>query len=279
MLIFHNIDKIQQFVSRQRDSGKSTGFVPTMGALHEGHLSLFRCCKAQNEVSIVSIFVNPAQFNDANDYRNYPRDVNHDIQKMENEGIDIAFIPSEKEMYPHPGGKEYNFGYLETIMEGRFRPGHFNGVALAVHRLFDIITPDRAYFGEKDYQQLVIIRQLVKELSLPVEIVACPTVREESGLAMSSRNGLLEPEDRKRASVIFKTLKQAAGLWNSHNIEQIKQWVRDTISREEGFNLEYFEIADANDLKIIKSRDEANRRVACIALYFKGVRLIDNIIF
>ena len=252
------------------------GLVPTMGALHRGHLSLIESAREQNEVVVVSLFVNPTQFNDRNDFMNYPRDTGRDMETLQHENIQLLFMPSTQEMYPEKDNRSFELIGLDQQMEGTFRPGHFQGVAQIITRLFDTITPDRAYFGEKDYQQLLIIKHLTRSLRLPVEIVACPVIREADGLPMSSRNQLLSPGQRVAAAIIPDTLKKAAGMIPGGNIPDIKKYVTESINSHPLAKLEYFEIIDAHNLKSLNNYSDADEAVACIAVRFGPVRLIDN---
>jgi pantoate--beta-alanine ligase len=276
--VFNNED-IRALITGSRAAGKSIGLVPTMGALHFGHLSIVDCCSKINDVTVVTIFVNPSQFNDPKDLENYPRDLDRDLRLLEQTCCDIVFVPSEKDVYPEPDCREFDFGSLDKVMEGLYRPGHFNGVARVVSRLFEIIKPDRAYFGEKDIQQLAVIRKLTGMLNIPVEIAACPTVRESDGLAMSSRNVLLDGEQRKSAVLINQTLKQAArkrGVMTG----DIKKWVTDTINSDPFLDIEYFEIVDGKDLQPVNDRDQLrDDLIGCIAVRAGRVRLINNIFF
>lgn len=262
-----------------RQTGGTVGFVPTMGALHNGHRSLLKKCKIENRISICSIFVNPTQFNDKNDLINYPRSLERDLQIVKEEGFDFAFCPDEKEMYPVSDTRKFEFGKLDQVMEGKHRPGHFNGVAQIVTKLFDAVCPDNAYFGEKDFQQMVIIKYLVRTLKLPVNVVACPTIREKDGLAMSSRNMLLNPEERKNAPIISQTLFKAVNLQNNYSVSELKEWVTEQINSSLLFTVEYFEIVDDLELQSIENWNEKRNKVGCIAARNNKVRLIDNIRF
>jgi pantoate--beta-alanine ligase len=262
-----------------RNAGKSIGFVPTMGALHEGHLSLMRCCRVQNDVAIASIFVNPTQFNDSTDLRNYPRMPEKDIEMLKREGCDIVFLPGENEIYPVPDTRLFDFGGLESYMEGRHRPGHFNGVAQVVTRLFDIVMPHRAYFGLKDFQQLAIVKKFVTDLQYPVEIIPCAIVRESDGLAMSSRNMRLNAEQRAHAVLISQTLFRAKEMAGFTPVAEIRNFVTDRINADPLLETEYFEIVDGVTLKPVGSWDEPGEKVGCIAVNVGQVRLIDNIVF
>ncbi len=259
--------------------GRSVGLVPTMGALHEGHLSLFRYCRNENNISVASIFVNPTQFNDPNDFKNYPRNLDKDIGIIEAEKFDYVFCPGADEMYPEPDERVFDFGKLGNVMEGKFRPGHFNGVAQIVTKLFDAIKPHKAYFGEKDFQQLTIIKYLVKTLELPVKIVPCPIIRETDGLAMSSRNVLLSADERKNAPLIFQILTKAKALQIDYSTNQLIDWVIEQINRNPFLKVEYFEIVDTKNLQPVTSWDEKCGIIGCIAVKAGNVRLIDNIKF
>lgn len=257
----------------------SVGLVPTMGALHEGHLSLVRRAVAENAVVVVSVFVNPTQFNDPKDLERYPRTLENDLKLLEPTGCDIVFAPGVEEVYPEPDLRKFNFGKLETVMEGKHRPGHFNGVAQVVSKLFDMVQADKAYFGLKDFQQLAIIKNMVKQLQLPVEIVPCAIIREESGLAMSSRNELLSDEQRRNAAAISETLVKAKELKAQKSVEALKEWVVNTINQNPFLNVEYFEIVDDEQLQTVGSWDEKNTQVGCVAVFCGKIRLIDNIVF
>ena len=297
---FTTVASLKQAVANAKSEGKTVGLVPTMGALHEGHLSLIRKAKEQNDIVVVSLFVNPIQFNNKEDLAKYPRTVDADcekIEKLENElqpggNVILAFIPSVEEMYPEPVKEEYHFGPLEEVMEGPQRPGHFSGVAVVVRRLFDIVEPKRAYFGEKDYQQLAIIRNLIEQIKYPIEIVACPIVRADDGLALSSRNMRLSPEARAIAPAINATLEQAAEMAECEDVDDVKEWVMDTLGSFHEVNAEqcpnglkfepeYFEIVNAKTLQPIENWEDAaeDGAVGCIAVWLDGVRLIDVVKF
>jgi len=254
------------------------GLVPTMGALHQGHISLIKKSKEENDVTIGSIFVNPIQFNNQTDLIAYPRPEAEDLDLLRKAGCDAVFMPSIEEMYPQKPLIKFNFGALEEVMEGAFRPGHFNGVAIVVSKLFNLIKPTNAYFGLKDYQQVAIITQLVKDLSYPINIIPCDTIRESDGLAMSSRNRRLSPEKLILASKIYQSLQMASSLLFSEEIEKAKQEVVDYYKGLPDFTLEYFEISDAETLQPVKNVKEHKKIVLCIAAYLDGVRLIDNIL-
>lgn len=278
MQVIKKIKDLKQEIKSQRNQGKTIGFVPTMGALHEGHLYLVDCAAQENDIVIVSVFVNPIQFNNPEDLKKYPRNLEKDSELLSRHNTDYIFAPDSYEMYPEQVTKTYDFGNLDKVMEGKFRPGHFNGVAVVVHRLFDIVEPDKAYFGEKDFQQLTVIRQLVKQENIPVEIIGCKIIREENGLAMSSRNQRLSPDLREKASLIYKTLKKAVEKSKNQTVLQVKRFVEERL-KELNINMEYFEIVDSDTLQSIKDWQESQNPRGCIAAYIGDVRLIDNIAF
>lgn len=255
------------------------GFVPTMGALHKGHLSLIHESVKENDITVVSIFVNPTQFNDSNDLKNYPRFLDKDIDLLKNTGCDFVFAPSSKEIYPEKDNRIFDFGNLDKVMEGKYRQGHFNGVAQVVSKFFNIVKPDVAYFGRKDFQQYVIIKKMVEILNMKVEIKACPIVRESDGLAMSSRNLLLTEEQRKNASFISETLFKARNITNKFSVKELKDWIVNTINTNPFLEVEYFDIVDDVELKSIISWQERNNKVGCIAVKVGEIRLIDNVNF
>jgi pantoate--beta-alanine ligase len=255
------------------------GFVPTMGALHAGHISLVEKAVSETEIVVVSIFVNPTQFNDPKDLERYPRTLNADLKLLEKTGCQIIFAPTAKEIYPEPDSRMFEFGALETVMEGKHRPGHFNGVAQVVSKLFDIVQPGKAYFGLKDFQQLAVIKEMVAQLNIPVEIVPCPIVREDSGLAMSSRNELLTADERKNAAVISQTLFETQKLTRQKSVRELAEWITSTINKNRYLNVEYVEIVDDRQLQPIKSWEENGGKVCCVAVFCGKVRLIDNIVF
>lgn len=275
--VFNYITDIQKFLKSEREKGHSVGLVPTMGALHEGHLSLVRRAEKENDIVVASVFVNPVQFNNSTDFEKYPRTPERDIEMLQNAGCDAVFVPSEKEMYPVPVTDKYDFGDLERVMEGVCRPGHFNGVAIVVRKLFEIVMPDRAYFGEKDFQQQAIIRKLVADLSLNLTIVPCDIVREKDGLAMSSRNMRLTPEERAVAPMIYKVLSEVAALKNSLSPDEMKKSALEKYADIKDFDIEYVEITDETNLKSIKSWDNCKNARIFVALQLGQVRLIDNL--
>lgn len=279
MLVFEKIKDTTSFLLEKKEHGQSIGFVPTMGALHQGHLELMRKAKKENDLLVVSIFVNPIQFNNAADLEKYPRDLEKDKTLLEELGCDVLFVPEVNEMYPEKATKQFNFGELEKVMEGAFRPGHFNGVAVVVEKLFDIVKPDRAYFGEKDFQQLAIIQRMVELEKIPVQIVPCPTIREKDGLAMSSRNERLTEAERKLAPFIAQTLNEAKSKISFMAPNEIRLLVENKFNDQPEFELEYFEIADDKTLQPTFDWTESQGIVGFIAAYLGKVRLIDNIRF
>jgi len=290
---FETVSSIKEAIAKAKADGKTIGLVPTMGALHEGHLSLIRRAAKENDVAVVSMFVNPIQFNNKEDLEKYPRTIDADLKLVEGvEGTVFAFVPSIEEMYPEPVKQEYHFGPLEEVMEGPQRPGHFSGVAVVVRRLFDIAEPKRAYFGEKDYQQLAIIRNLIEQIHYDIEIVACPIVRADDGLALSSRNMRLSPAARAIAPAIYDTLQQAAEMAEYEDVDEVKEWVMSTLASFHEVNAdqcpdglmfepEYFEVVNARTLQPIEDWDETGEdgAVGCIAVWLDGVRLIDVVKF
>lgn len=262
------------------ESKKVIGFVPTMGALHNGHLQLVKRCVSENDVCIVSVFVNPTQFNDKHDLEVYPRDVEADAKKLESVGCAILFAPTPEEMYTEEERDkvfEFDFGGLDQVMEGKHRPGHFNGVVQVVSKLFTLVRPTRAYFGEKDFQQLAIIRRMVEVMGFEIEIVGCPIVREESGLALSSRNALLSDEERKLAAHIHAVLKESVQFVSQTSLEELQKAVVDAIDAKEGLKTEYFSIVDGKTLRELDNWIQADYIVGCITVFCGKVRLIDNI--
>ncbi len=261
-----------------KKGGKTIGFVPTMGALHKGHITLLERAKKENDIAVVSIFVNPLQFNDKKDLAKYPRTLESDLEKLKAMECDMVFAPEVNEIYPNDDKKlEIDLGNLDKVMEGVHRPGHFQGVCVVVKKLFEIVEPARAYFGEKDFQQLAIIKFMVKKLKLPVEIIACPIVRDFDGLALSSRNVFLSSEERKNAALIPKTLFRLQTNKQKATVTELKQWVGNIIDSNPFLKLEYFEIVNAETLTSIQSWKEAKKLRACIAVKVGSIRLIDNI--
>ncbi len=279
MKILETAESIRSYRQSVGKSGKLVGLVPTMGALHSGHISLIEKAKTECEIVIVSIFVNPTQFNDPVDLKNYPRTTDKDIKMLTENGVDILFLPGIHEIYPHPDKRVFNFGPLEKVMEGRFRPGHFNGVAQVVSILFDLTQPHKAYFGQKDFQQLRIIRELRDQLDLSIDVISCPIIREENGLAMSSRNRRLSEKDKDIASLIYKTLKKVIEKKNRKSPSDLAAWAKKTINSHPSLEVEYFKIVNTDNLQPAKDWGGPGEQVACTAVKINKVRLIDNMIF
>jgi len=278
MLLTSTISEIKSHLL-QMGTGKKTGFVPTMGALHQGHISLVERAVNETDIVIVSVFVNPTQFNDQKDLERYPRNLKADLELLENTGCHIVFAPGVNEIYPEADTRKFNFGSLETVMEGKHRSGHFNGVAQVVSKLFDIVQPNKAYFGLKDFQQLAIIKNMVAQLHLPVEIVSCPIIREESGLAMSSRNELLTPEERKNAATISQTLFEAKKLKSEKSVHELAWWIAEIINKNPFLRVEYAEIVNGKTLQPVENWESTDEIVCCAAVFCGRIRLIDNIVF
>jgi pantoate--beta-alanine ligase len=277
MEIFKQIDPLKAFLKDQRLLGKSIGLVPTMGALHHGHLALIKASKEQNSLTVSSIYINPTQFNNPADLEKYPRTLDKDITLLSETGCDVLFAPDNNEMYSQKPFLKFDFSHLDKIMEGKFRPGHFSGVALVVSKLFHIVDPDQAYFGQKDFQQFVIIRQLVNDLQFNIALHCIPTLRESDGLAMSSRNLRLSTDHRQLAGIFYKALQQAkqkisAGM----PIAQVKETVEKLVNAQPHSQLEYFELADSSNLNLLNNVSDGNRPIMCIAGYIGDIRLIDN---
>ena len=277
MKIIHTIKDLQAELSVLKAQGKKVGLVPTMGALHAGHASLVKRSVNENEVTVVSVFVNPTQFNDKNDLVKYPRTLDADCKLLEACGATYAFAPSVEEMYPEPDTRQFSYAPLDTVMEGAFRPGHFNGVCQIVSKLFEAVKPHRAYFGEKDFQQLAIIREMVRQMQFDLEIVGCPIVREEDGLALSSRNARLSAEERENALKISQTLFKSRTFAATHTVGETLKFVEDAIAAVPGLRLEYFEIVDGNTLQKVDNWNQTSYVVGCITVFCGDVRLIDNI--
>ena len=278
MIVFHKIVDLQNELFKARKQGKKIGLVPTMGALHEGHASLVKRSVEENDVTVVSVFVNPTQFNDKNDLKSYPRDLEADCRLLESCRADYVFAPEGEEMYPVPDTRAFEFPPVSTVMEGAHRPGHFNGVCQVVSRLFYIVRPHRAYFGEKDWQQIAVVKAMVNYLGLAVAIVECPIVRDTDGLARSSRNALLTPGERAIAPRIYEALSQSVTYAKSHTVAETHDWVVSRINAVDGLDVEYFSIVDGDTLLDVSSWD-ASSVVGCITVYCgsRPVRLIDHI--
>jgi pantoate--beta-alanine ligase len=279
MKIIRHISELRELLLLARQDKRNIGFVPTMGALHEGHISLVKRCIIENEVCVVSIFVNPTQFNDKSDLWKYPRTLEADTRLLAESGCDIVFAPDEKEMYPETDTRVFDFGPLEQVMEGAHRPGHFNGVAQIVSKLFDVVQPNRAYFGEKDYQQIAIIHEMARQLAYnQIEIVTCPILREASGLAFSSRNTRLTEEQRVEAAKIYRTLFKARELTSKQTVQELKEWVITTINASPDLQVEYFDVVNGKTLQPISSWEDTDCIMGCIAVFCGKIRLIDNIL-
>lgn len=277
MIVVTTIDGLRAALASARTEGKSIGLVPTMGALHEGHASLVKRSVKENDVTVVSVFVNPTQFNDKGDLERYPRTLEADCTLLSALGTDYVFAPSVEEVYPEPDTRVFDFTPLDKVMEGIYRPGHFNGVAQIVSKLFMYVEPHRAYFGEKDFQQLAIIREMVRQEGFNLDIIGCPIVRETDGLALSSRNALLSTEQRHTALAISKALFASQEYAKQHTLATTKQMVEEAIAATEGLELEYYEVVDGNTLQPVHNWDETEYIVGCITVYCGKVRLIDNI--
>ncbi len=279
MKTVNKVADLQSEIALVKAKGGKVGFVPTMGALHEGHLTLVKQCKAENDFCVVSVFVNPTQFNNAEDLEKYPRTPEQDCELLASVGCDLVFLPEVNEMYPEPDTRVFDFGELEKVMEGKMRPGHFNGVAQVVSKLFEMVAPDVAYFGEKDFQQVAIIRAMVRQLNSPVQIIQVPIVREESGLALSSRNMRLTPEQAREAVNISRSLFASKELMEESEVEDTASAVVAAINQIPSLEVEYFEIVDGDTLQPVKSWSDSDYIVGCITVFCGDVRLIDNIIY
>lgn len=277
MKLIQTIKELRTELDGLRKAGKTVGLVPTMGALHAGHASLVKRAVAENDVVVVSDFVNPTQFNDKNDLLKYPRTLEADCKLLEACGASYVFAPSVEEIYPEPDTRQFSYAPLDTVMEGKYRPGHFNGVCQIVSKLFLIVEPTRAYFGEKDFQQLAIIREMVRKYPFDLQIVGCPIVREADGLALSSRNARLSDVQREQALQISKTLFASVEYGKDHTLAETLRFVEDSIEKAEGLELEYFEIVDGNTLQPVSAWEDSAYIVGCITVFCGEVRLIDNI--
>jgi len=279
MKVFHRIVDLQNALFEVRKEGKKVGLVPTMGALHEGHASLVRQSVKENDVTVVSVFVNPTQFNDKNDLKNYPRDLEADCRLLDSCKADFVFAPEVEDMYPIPDTRQFEYPPVSTVMEGAHRPGHFNGVCQVVSRLFYIVRPDRSYFGEKDWQQIAVVKAMVRQLGLSVKIVECPIVRDADGLAKSSRNTLLAADERAIAPNIYKALKASLNYAKTHTVQETHDKVVSDIDAIEGLKVEYFSIVDGNTLQDVEKWEDSPYVVGCITVYCgkTPIRLIDHI--
>lgn len=279
MEIINSVKELKDKLYIHKSQKRSVGLVPTMGALHKGHISLVEKCSKENDITVVSIFVNPTQFNDKNDLERYPRTLEADCELLENIKVDIVFAPSVEEIYPEPDTRTFSYPPTDTVMEGKYRPGHFNGVCQIVSKLFDLVEPDKAYFGEKDFQQVAVIRAMVKDKKYDIEIRQCPIIREDDGLALSSRNALLTNQERLIAVNISKVLKNSIEYSKNHRLNDTKEWVINQINSIEGLKIEYYEIVDGETLESIENWEDSNNIVGCITVFCGStpIRLIDNI--
>ncbi len=277
MKVIRTVSELRSTVEKARAKGRTIGLVPTMGALHAGHISLVDRARSENDVVVVSVFVNPTQFNNANDLATYPRTEEADCAKLEASGADIAFIPTVKEVYPEPDTRQFDLGQVAEVMEGAMRPGHFNGVAQIVSKLFAYSQPTRAYFGEKDFQQIAVIRRMAEIEGFDLDIVACPIMREPDGLAMSSRNVRLTPHQREVAPNIARILRESLEYAASNSLTATKQWVVDRINAYEEMEVEYYEIVDASTMQPVSNWADTESAVGCVTVWLGDVRLIDNI--
>ena len=275
MKTFDKVKELQQELANHKPS--EIGFVPTMGALHAGHRSLVEKARRECQIVVVSVFVNPTQFNDKTDLKNYPRTPEADLATLAQAGADYVLMPTTEEIYPEPDTRQFDFGLIDKVMEGATRPGHFNGVAQVVSRLFDIVKPGKAYFGEKDFQQIAVIKAMIKQLNLDVEIVECPIIRDTDGLALSSRNLLLTKEHRAAAPEIYATLKQCAEKAATLSPQQLTQWVIGEVEKSGLLKVIYFQAVDALSLQEVSSWEQSDRVQGCIAVQAGEIRLIDNV--
>lgn len=279
MKIIRNVSELESYVSHAHGEGKRIGLVPTMGALHDGHMSLVKRARKENDIVVVSVFVNPTQFNNPTDLATYPRDEESDFRLLAQENVDVAFAPSVDEMYPDGAvrTKTFDLGAAAEVMEGPRRPGHFQGVAQIVSRLFELVRPHNAYFGEKDFQQIAVIRNMVLTEKMEVNIVACPICRASDGLALSSRNALLTPGQRQIAPAIYRALNESIAYSADHSVAETRDFVVDQIEKQSEMQVEYFEIVDGRTLQPVDEWSESPYIVGCITVYCGKVRLIDNI--
>jgi pantoate--beta-alanine ligase len=279
MVVLKTIKELKATLEKARLEGKKIGLVPSMGALHNGHASLVKRCVAENGVAVVSVFLNPTQFNDKSDLERYPRTLEADCQLLESIGCNIVFAPEVKEMYPEEDTRVFSYPPTDSVMEGAFRPGHFNGVCQIVSKLFYAVEPDRAYFGEKDFQQIAVIKAMVRDLKLNVEIVPCPVIREENGLAMSSRNTLLTSEEKAIAPRIAQTLFASVEYAKTHTVAETHDWVVETINATDGLEVQYYSIVNGDTLEDVTSWEDYGFIVGCITVYCGAtpIRLIDHI--
>jgi pantoate--beta-alanine ligase len=280
MIVVSTVSELQTILNTFRND-KKIGFVPTMGALHEGHLSLVKQSVSENDVTVVSIFVNPTQFNDKNDLQSYPRTLNQDCKLLEPLGVTLVFAPTENEVYPEPDKRVFSYPPIDSVMEGAKRPGHFNGVCQIVSKLFEWVLPDNAYFGEKDFQQIAVIRAMIKDQGFRLNLCSCPIVREVSGLAMSSRNSLLSENEFNVAACIYKVLNESTNAFDAQSVVDVKYSVINKLNAIPELNVEYYEIVDGYTLQSVSDWNESEYIVGCITVFCgdRPVRLIDNITY
>jgi pantoate--beta-alanine ligase len=276
MLVLHKIDEIKAVVSQEKAKNKTIGFVPTMGALHQGHISLINYSKKETDITVCSIFVNPTQFNNQTDLKHYPRTPEADIKLLEDAGCDILYMPEVSDVYPENDIRKFDFGYLDTILEGATRPGHFNGVGQVVSILLEGVKPDKAYFGSKDYQQVMVVKSLVKQLNLKVDIIACPILREGDGLAMSSRNVRLNEQERLEAAAIPEMMKLGNQILKLYGIAEAKKYIVGVVETIPNMKLDYYEVCDAETLQPISEIKPNQKVLSLIAVFVGNIRLIDN---
>jgi pantoate--beta-alanine ligase len=276
MLVLHKIDEIKAVVSQEKAKNKTIGFVPTMGALHQGHISLINYSKKETDITVCSIFVNPTQFNNQTDLKHYPRTPEADIKLLEDAGCDILYMPEVSDVYPENDIRKFDFGYLDTILEGATRPGHFNGVGQVVSILLEGVKPDKAYFGSKDYQQVMVVKSLVKQLNLKVDIIACPILREADGLAMSSRNTRLNEQERLEAAAIPEMMKLGNQILKLYGIAEAKKYIVGVVETIPNMKLDYYEVCDAETLQPISEIKPNQKVLSLIAVFVGNIRLIDN---
>jgi pantoate--beta-alanine ligase len=276
MLVLHKIDEIKAVISKEKAKNKTIGFVPTMGALHQGHISLINYSKKETDITVCSIFVNPTQFNNPSDLKHYPRTPEADIKLLEVAGCDVLYMPEVSDVYPENDIRKFDFGYLDTILEGATRPGHFNGVGQVVSILLEGVKPDKAFFGSKDYQQVMVVKSLVKQLNLPVEIIACPILREPDGLAMSSRNVRLNEQERLEAAAIPEMMKLGNQILKLYGIAEAKKYINSVVATIPNMKLEYYEVCDAETLELLTEFNPKQKAVSLIAVFVGNIRLIDN---
>jgi len=276
MRVFDKINELKEYLAIQKEKGLNVGFVPTMGALHQGHISLIDISRKETDITVCSIFVNPTQFNNKADLTHYPRTPETDIALLQKAGCDALYMPDVKDVYPENDKRTFTFGYLDTILEAAHRPGHFNGVGQVVSILLEGIKPDKAYFGSKDYQQVMVVKSLVKQLNLAVEIIACPILREPDGLAMSSRNTRLNAQERLVAAFVPKMMQEAINLVKSTGIDAAKDYITNYVKEQPLMKLDYYEVCDAETLEPLTSFDASQKAISLIAVFVGNVRLIDN---